>query len=163
MKLTKKEQEVYNLRKEGKTFEECAELLGRTTKSIKETERLIKEAISNLHFCFGLFNNGVEVLVHVITDKGYHFALSKAAERASESVNRSVDDKELFLHSIKDMWGDNVDYDCSRTFKCCICGEEHTGYGNNPNPVMTSGECCDKCNKSIVIPTRIKECLKETL
>lgn len=38
--------------------------------------------------------------------------------------------------------------------KCCICGKEFEGYGNNPYPVM-SGEkcCCDECN-DLVIFTR---------
>lgn len=42
------------------------------------------------------------------------------------------------------------------TFKCCICGQKFTGYGNNPYPVKEKGRCCDECDNSVVIPTRIK-------
>lgn len=38
--------------------------------------------------------------------------------------------------------------------KCCLCGKEFKGYGNNAEPVMI-GCCCNECNTSIVIPTRI--------
>ena len=39
--------------------------------------------------------------------------------------------------------------------KCTICGEEIKGYGNNAAPVK-DGICCDKCNKEVVIPARLK-------
>ena len=39
--------------------------------------------------------------------------------------------------------------------KCCICGKKIIGYGNNAEPVKP-GICCDKCNRSIVIPNRVK-------
>lgn len=39
--------------------------------------------------------------------------------------------------------------------KCCICGREFEGWGNNPWPVESEGECCDECNIEIVIPARI--------
>lgn len=41
-------------------------------------------------------------------------------------------------------------------FTCCICGEKVKEYGNNPYPVKLKGMCCDKCNREVVIPTRIK-------
>lgn len=40
--------------------------------------------------------------------------------------------------------------------KCCICGQEIAGYGNNPWPVKYSGECCDMCNVTIVLAKRIE-------
>lgn len=40
--------------------------------------------------------------------------------------------------------------------KCCICGAEIKGHGHNPQPVKGSGECCDKCNITTVIPQRLK-------
>ena len=40
-------------------------------------------------------------------------------------------------------------------FKCCICGKEVDGWGNNPWPVKEDGECCDDCNNNEVIPARI--------
>lgn len=42
------------------------------------------------------------------------------------------------------------------TFKCCICGKECLGFGNNPRPVKTEGRCCDECNITFVIPARIQ-------
>lgn len=41
--------------------------------------------------------------------------------------------------------------------KCCICGKEFEGYGNNPYP-LADGEdkrCCDECNWAYVIPARL--------
>lgn len=40
-------------------------------------------------------------------------------------------------------------------FKCCICGKVFWGYGNNPAPVKDKGRCCDICNSTQVIPTRL--------
>jgi len=53
--------------------------------------------------------------------------------------------------------------------KCCICGVEIEGYGNNPDGAVwktPTGEieepefsaddrCCDECNQRYVIPGRI--------
>lgn len=38
--------------------------------------------------------------------------------------------------------------------KCCICGKEFLGYGNNAEPIR-KGVCCDKCNTRFVIASRI--------
>lgn len=38
--------------------------------------------------------------------------------------------------------------------KCCICGKEIKGYGNNAAPIK-SGVCCDECNSEKVIPARL--------
>ena len=38
---------------------------------------------------------------------------------------------------------------------CCICGKKFYGYGNNPEPVKSSGYCCDDCNEKYVVPARI--------
>lgn len=40
--------------------------------------------------------------------------------------------------------------------RCSICGKNYTGYGNNALPV-NKGRCCDVCNKSIVVPRRIRD------
>lgn len=40
--------------------------------------------------------------------------------------------------------------------RCCICGREMAGYGNNPWPVKSEGDCCNKCNMDYVIPARIE-------
>ena len=51
------------------------------------------------------------------------------------------------------------------TYKCCICGEEHTGFGNNPQGAIDSSKkliswnpddrCCDECNSMYVLPGRM--------
>ena len=58
--------------------------------------------------------------------------------------------------------------------KCCICGEEIKGMGNNPEGAMLTNEkgelifpkydsgckCCDECHNHHVIPGRLHK-LKE--
>ena len=43
-------------------------------------------------------------------------------------------------------------------WNCVICGHKSTGYGHNPEPVASfqSGRCCDTCNTTVVIPTRLR-------
>lgn len=41
--------------------------------------------------------------------------------------------------------------------KCCLCGKEFEGYGNNPWPIAEEGECCDECNNTKVIWARLVE------
>ncbi len=38
--------------------------------------------------------------------------------------------------------------------KCCICGTEFIGYGNNAEPIK-KGICCDNCNSRFIINLRI--------
>lgn len=47
-----------------------------------------------------------------------------------------------------------------KTFTCCLCKKESIGYGNNPAPVALKGRCCDKCDREVVIPTRIEMIMK---
>ena len=44
--------------------------------------------------------------------------------------------------------------------KCCFCGKEIDGFGNNPSPFaeieeLRDARCCDECNSGIVIPARL--------
>ena len=41
--------------------------------------------------------------------------------------------------------------------KCCLCGKEIIGWGNDPWPVVTDEDarCCDECNLSIVLIARL--------
>lgn len=43
--------------------------------------------------------------------------------------------------------------------KCCLCGKEIHGLGNNPWPVDKTDEarCCDDCNMLTVVPARLAE------
>lgn len=40
--------------------------------------------------------------------------------------------------------------------KCVLCGNKIFGWGNNPMPLATEGECCGICNDTKVIPARIE-------
>jgi len=42
-------------------------------------------------------------------------------------------------------------------FTCCICHNDVSGDGNNPEPVNNDDdeECCDDCNGMYVIPARM--------
>jgi len=47
-------------------------------------------------------------------------------------------------------------------FKCCLCGKDTKGFGNNPDPLPSlndSDECCDECNATKVIPARLSALL----
>ena len=39
---------------------------------------------------------------------------------------------------------------------CCICGMGFSEWGHNPDPVKSSGTCCDSCNDTYVIPARLR-------
>ena len=41
--------------------------------------------------------------------------------------------------------------------KCCICGKEINGYGNNPYPLdkRPGKKCCDECNYKHIVPLRL--------
>ena len=34
--------------------------------------------------------------------------------------------------------------------KCCLCGNEIKGFGNNPEPLTDDGRCCDVCNENVI-------------
>ena len=39
-------------------------------------------------------------------------------------------------------------------YKCSICGKTFRGFGNNPEPFVHHGRCCDNCNRKYVVPFR---------
>ena len=41
--------------------------------------------------------------------------------------------------------------------QCVFCKQFVAGEGNSPLPVKFHGVCCDRCNKMIVIPERIRQ------
>ncbi|MCH5215104.1 MAG: hypothetical protein J1E97_07920 [Muribaculaceae bacterium] len=45
-----------------------------------------------------------------------------------------------------------------RLKKCCICGKEYEGQGNNPYPVKPADlECCNACSFEVVMPSRMNQ------
>jgi hypothetical protein len=40
--------------------------------------------------------------------------------------------------------------------RCCLCGNDFTGWGHNPEPFGAGNErCCQDCNDFYVVPTRL--------
>jgi len=37
---------------------------------------------------------------------------------------------------------------------CCFCGKKYDHWGNNAEPVIEDGRCCDHCNWTVVVPVR---------
>lgn len=70
-----------------------------------------------------------------------------AATELEEAFNLDFEDYNAFGEKLTE----------SKESFCCICGEPIEGYGNNPEPYMTSteGQCCDGCNLKFVIPARL--------
>jgi hypothetical protein len=46
--------------------------------------------------------------------------------------------------------------------RCCICNKRLESYGNNPEPIMRNGECCDKCNHEYVLTARLNQSLSNS-
>lgn len=42
-----------------------------------------------------------------------------------------------------------------KNLRCCLCGKDIDGYGNNPFPLKEKGKCCSECNMKYVLPARI--------
>jgi len=43
----------------------------------------------------------------------------------------------------------------AKTKVCSICQHPFTEYGNNAQPV-NDGRCCDECNWTVVVPSRLQ-------
>ena len=48
-----------------------------------------------------------------------------------------------------------------KLIKCCICGKNFVGYGNNPYPVKTTGKCCNLCDNTVVLVARIQQIMQD--
>lgn len=84
------------------------------------------------------------------------YLVLKTVEEALEGANLLDEAFNLDFDSVYKV-ANSIEEDLD-TF-CCICGEPINGYGNNPEPFMSSDEgvCCDGCNIKFVIPKRIEE------
>ena len=69
-----------------------------------------------------------------------------------DAFDLDFEDRNVFGEALEDK---------EETHICCICGEEFTGYGNNPEPVKHSGVACDSCNTRFVIPARLAQLNKK--
>jgi len=36
-------------------------------------------------------------------------------------------------------------------YTCVLCNEQNKGYGNNPEPLASEGECCNDCNIKVIL------------
>mgnify|MGYP003641250250 CR=1 FL=1 len=66
------------------------------------------------------------------------------------------------MGKVKDM--DTKESREQEILKCCICEKEIEAHpisgwsqGNNAEPVVKDGRCCDFCNDLVVIPERFKK------
>lgn len=41
--------------------------------------------------------------------------------------------------------------------KCCLCNKKVNEFGNNAEPLITNGICCNQCDMEKVLPARLKE------
>ena len=64
--------------------------------------------------------------------------------------------KEFLIGSMKLIKEKNMS-EQNLKYTCCFCGRPFYGYGNNAEPVIANGVCCDECNLKKVIPARIKQ------
>ena len=78
-------------------------------------------------------------------EKGFHDGFEKAKTVLSSKISTCINNCDL-VSTPKEL-----------RHKCCICGRQFTGKGNNPAPVEHHvGEvCCDECNANVVVPLRL--------
>lgn len=78
----------------------------------------------------------------------YEDRMTDVTELEENFFNLNFDDYNVFGEKLTE--AKNTEY-------CCICGEYIDGYGNNPEPFMSSvsGLCCDGCNLKFVRPARL--------
>ena len=81
--------------------------------------------------------------------------LEKIKNKNIKTLKEDFEDKNVDEPVEKDE--EPVEEELEDEHKCCICGEPIEGHGNNPFPVKTEGDCCDKCNAEVVIPARIEK------
>jgi hypothetical protein len=81
-----------------------------------------------------------------------------------ESLDTSTDSEKKVIEETLDHLNIKLNEEKEENKKvCCICGKEFEGWGNNAQPVK-DGVCCDECNRSEVIPARLKSLgLRESL
>ena len=36
-------------------------------------------------------------------------------------------------------------------YTCVLCNEQNKGYGNNPEPLASEGQCCNDCNIKVIV------------
>ena len=98
-----------------------------------------------------VFENAIDCLIYGYGFKYCNTDVLEDKKRAKEIFEMAID----FLGNYNESLNEGEHH-----FKCCICGKEVDGWGNNPWPVKEEGECCDDCNSNEVIPARIFQIYK---
>lgn len=80
----------------------------------------------------------------MLIEKPANTVLTEKCAKANEYVQKNVQRRMIM---------------CFSKYKCCFCGKEFHGYGNNPAPVINDkdAKCCDSCNWKVVVPRRKRE------
>jgi hypothetical protein len=78
----------------------------------------------------------------------YEDRMTDATELEEDFFNLDFDDINVYGEKLTE----------AKENRCCICGEDIDGYGNNPEPYMSAdkGRCCDACNVKVIIPKRFE-------
>lgn len=76
-----------------------------------------------------------------------------------DAISHSADEAFNLNFEDKNAYGETLIEGKIKDDICCICGEKIEGYGNNPEPYMSSeaGRCCDLCNQKFVVPARLDQ------
>ena len=96
-----------------------------------------------------------EKLENKIAEDVKNRILEKIKNKNIKTLKEDFEDENVGKPVEKDE--EPVEEELEDEHKCCICGEPIEGHGNNPFPVKTEGDCCDKCNAEVVIPARIEK------
>ena len=116
-----------------------------TTTQQTTTQQLTTQQPNNIQQNNNQTNNQLKEDIELIKSK---FGVN---DIIAESYLRTMNKETLkTLRETKELKEDN------HHFKCCLCGKEVDGWGNNPYPITEDGGCCDECNRDKVIPARIK-------
>ena len=81
----------------------------------------------------------------------------KECECSKEEIIEPTKEEKTEEEKVEIKEEEPVEEELKDEHKCCICGGPIEGHGNNPFPVKTEGDCCDKCNTDVVIPARIEK------
>ena len=139
-------QPLENAPEEVKNIVKEAKRRSKSTKAVyTETKNVISSNILGIEIINELFEGNLNFLIN---------------QELTNPFNQEFDDVNVYGEKTNDRdphYQESLtEATSSKKFICCICGEESEGYGNNPEPVRKTGQCCDACNRKFVIPARIE-------
>ncbi len=120
-----------------------------------ELDEGFEDSCSNLNEGHKLYNKIIlykSSTNHIYADKEFAKQLGDSFNLQMISLRIPPDQDNLNLKATTALDEDITQSNDTKT--CVICGKEFTGHGNNAQPVK-DGLCCDNCNMTKVIPTRL--------